>query len=91
MPGRLLGGSIVTAAPMDCKDLVELVTAYLEGALDESARASFDAHLTSCEGCATYLDQIRATVRMLGSMPDETWDPVIQDRLLAAFQGWHGS
>lgn len=76
---------------MDCQDLVELVTAYLEDALDESTRIRFDAHLASCEGCAMYLDQIRTTVRMLGSTPEDAWDPVIQDRLLAAFQGWHGS
>lgn len=76
---------------MDCQDLVELVTAYLEGELDESTRIRFETHLSGCEGCATYLDQIRATVRMLGSTPDETLDPAIQDRLLAAFQGWNRS
>ena len=36
---------------MDCNELVELVTAYLDGALDPDTRARFDTHLLECEGC----------------------------------------
>ena len=38
-----------------CKELVELVTEYLEGTLPPAERARFDAHLGQCEGCHTYL------------------------------------
>ena len=48
--------------------MVELLTAYLEGALDERERASFDAHLGLCAGCVTYVDQFRETVRATGSL-----------------------
>jgi hypothetical protein len=44
---------------MDCNELVELVTAYLDGALDPQTRARFDSHLRECDGCENYLQQFR--------------------------------
>ena len=49
---------------LDCQDLVELVTAYLEGALTPADRRRFEAHLAECEGCEAYVGQIRTTVRL---------------------------
>ena len=54
---------------MDCNELVELVTAYLDNALDEETRARFEAHLTECDGCENYLEQFRATVRTRPRLP----------------------
>ena len=48
---------------MTCKELVELVTAYLEGVMDADTRELFEAHLEKCRGCRNYLDQFRITVR----------------------------
>lgn len=75
------------AESMDCNELVELVTAYLDGALDLDTRARFDIHLTECEGCENYLQQLRATVDTLGKVRDEL-DPALRDRLLTAFRDW---
>ena len=47
---------------MDCNELVELITDYLEGTLASSDRTRFDEHLTICDGCTEYLDQMRATL-----------------------------
>jgi anti-sigma factor RsiW len=73
---------------MDCQDLVELVTAYLEDDMDPDARARFDTHLGECPGCATYLEQIEQTVHTLGALPPDELDPALRDRLLAAFRDW---
>ena len=54
---------------MDCQDLVELVTAYLEDDIDPDARVRFETHLGECPGCATYLEQIEQTVHTLGALP----------------------
>jgi anti-sigma factor RsiW len=78
----------MTTPPMDCKELVELVTAYLEGALDDPTRARFEGHLQACDGCETYLQQFRMTVATLGKIPDEELDPAFRDRLLTAFRYW---
>ena len=75
------------AESMDCNELVELVTAYLDGALDLDTRARLDIHLTECEGCENYLQQLRATVDTLGKVRDEL-DPALRDRLLTAFRDW---
>ena len=74
---------------MNCKTFVELVTEYLEGALDEETRRRFDEHLALCPGCADYLDQIRVTVHGLEQLTEESLDPAYRDRLLTAFRGWH--
>ena len=50
---------------MNCEAFVELVTDYLEGALAPRRKASFEQHMHFCEGCVTYLDQIRTTSRLL--------------------------
>jgi anti-sigma factor RsiW len=47
---------------LPCRELAELVTDYLEGALSTAERARFEAHLAACEGCKRYLEQIRTTV-----------------------------
>jgi anti-sigma factor RsiW len=70
---------------MDCNDLVELVTAYLDGSLDTETRARFDTHLLECDGCENYLQQFRSTVDTLGKIDQETIDPAFRDRLLDAF------
>jgi anti-sigma factor RsiW len=78
----------MTTPPMDCQELVELVTAYLEGALNDQTRDRFEHHLQACDGCANYLQQFRMTVSTLGQIPDESLDPALRDRLLTAFRHW---
>ena len=73
---------------MDCNELVELVTAYLEGSLDPETHARVDGHLVECDGCANYLEQFRATVRTLGSIRDSELDPAFRGRLIEAFRNF---
>lgn len=71
---------------MNCDEFVELVTAYLEGALAPDAERRFVEHLAECEGCDRYLDQIRTTVAALGRLAEQDLAPEARDRLLAAFR-----
>lgn len=73
---------------LPCQELVELVTAYIEDELDPDARRRFDDHLASCEGCRTYLGQMRRTVAMTGELREESVGPVMLQRLAAAFRDW---
>jgi anti-sigma factor RsiW len=73
---------------MGCHELVELVTAYLDGALDLHSRARFDVHLAECDGCDNYLQQLRATVDTLGKVRGDELDPAFRDRLMTAFRNW---
>jgi anti-sigma factor RsiW len=47
---------------LTCRELVELVTEYLEDVLPADERERFEAHLADCEGCEAYVEQIRATI-----------------------------
>jgi anti-sigma factor RsiW len=73
---------------LTCKELVELVTDYLEGALPDEARIRFDEHLASCPFCQIYLDQMRQTIRAVGHLPDESVSHEALDTLLARFRRW---
>jgi anti-sigma factor RsiW len=73
---------------MPCRELVELITDYLEGRLSPVDRSRFEAHLDECEACRTYLDQFRRTIRVLGRLPEESLSAEARDTLLAAFRDW---
>jgi len=72
-----------------CIDLVELVTDYLEGAVDEDRRLTIEAHLRLCEPCAAYVEQMRSTMEQLGRVPvhhAQQLPDAVRDQLLAAFR-----
>lgn len=74
--------------PMTCTEFVELVTEYLEGALDDATARRFDEHLALCPGCVTYLDQIRETIGRVGELREEHLAPDARAHLLDAFRDW---
>ena len=51
-----------------CREVVELVTDYLEGALPARTRARVERHLARCRGCAAYVQQMREVVRLLANL-----------------------
>ena len=51
---------------LTCRELVELVTDYLEDALPARERERFEEHLAECPACEAYVEQIRATIRLTG-------------------------
>jgi predicted anti-sigma-YlaC factor YlaD len=73
---------------LSCREVVELVTAYLEGALTEAEEVRFEEHLAMCDGCAAYLDQMRRTIDVAGRLDPEAIDVEACDRLIHAFRSW---
>lgn len=73
-------------AEMHCDEFVELVTAYLDGALDAVQRDRMMAHLALCDGCSRYLEQIAVTVETLGDAQPEAVNPELRAALIAAFR-----
>jgi predicted anti-sigma-YlaC factor YlaD len=73
-------------AALTCQQVVELVTDYLEGSLGWRDRRRFDKHLQACEGCSRYLDQMRETLALLGTVPLDTLSAEAQSTLLDAFR-----
>jgi anti-sigma factor RsiW len=73
---------------MTCRELVEVVTGYLEGSLPADDRERLEAHLTECPYCEEYIAQMRETIEALGGLPAEPLDPRREAELLEAFRGW---
>jgi len=71
-----------------CRQAVELVTDYLDGALSRGDRARFEAHVADCPHCSTYLEQIRATIAVTGRIEPESLDAQVQDELIALYRTW---
>ena len=76
---------------MDCKELVEAITAYLDGTLPDADRRRFDAHLANCPYCTEYLAQMRETIARLGTFDETTLSHDARERLLHAFRDWRSS
>jgi anti-sigma factor RsiW len=73
---------------MPCRELVELVTDYLEDRLSPVDRTRFEAHLAECDACRMYMEQFRETIRVLGRLPEESLSSEARGALLEAFRGW---
>jgi anti-sigma factor RsiW len=71
-----------------CREVVELVGDYLEGALSRSERRRFDAHLAGCEHCTEYLEQMRATIRLTGRLTPEDLTPQMREEFTALYRRW---
>ncbi len=80
-----------TVMEISCQELVELVTDYVEGALSAADRARFDAHIAGCDGCRSYLEQIKLTIALAGRLTPERLDPTAASALLQAFRDWKSS
>jgi anti-sigma factor RsiW len=74
-----------------CRQAIELLTDYLEGALPARQRARLEAHLQTCDGCRAYLEQIRATISALG----QTWpappEPEVRAELIELYRRYHNT
>jgi anti-sigma factor RsiW len=73
---------------LPCRELVELITDYLEDALPADVRARFDAHLADCPGCVMAIEQFRTTILGLRGLDDDEIPAPVREGLLAAFRDW---
>jgi anti-sigma factor RsiW len=73
---------------MACIEVVEVVTDYLEGVLPARKRRLLEQHLTGCDGCDAYLEQMRRTIEVSGRLREEDIPPELEERLLLAFESW---
>lgn len=82
---RILG---VLRRDLVCQQVVEMVTAYLEGGLPRSDRRRLEKHLTGCPHCTEYLAQIRETIRLAGRLTPEDLTPRMRSDLTEVYRRW---
>ncbi|HEX2713014.1 MAG TPA: zf-HC2 domain-containing protein [Candidatus Acidoferrales bacterium] len=73
---------------MSCKELVELITEYLEGTLPPEDKARFEQHLAFCDWCRIYLQQMRLTIQTLGKLSEESIPEDVKAELVEVFRTW---
>ena len=71
-----------------CQQWVEMVTAYLDGALPRRLTKAIDRHLAACEHCTEYLAQMRKTIELTGTLTADDLTPQMQDEFIALFRQW---
>jgi anti-sigma factor RsiW len=76
---------------LTCKELVELVTEYLENALPADDRVRFEAHIASCHSCTSFVEQMRHTIQLTGKLSEESLSDSTARKLLATFRDWKKS
>ena len=74
--------------PLTCKEVVELVTEYLEGEMSRSDRRRFDGHLSECPHCREFLLQMRTTIAVSGQLSVDDLTPDLQEDFTALFRDW---
>jgi len=71
-----------------CRQAVELVTDYLEGALSQTQRRRFEAHLIRCPDCPEYLAQMRAVITLAGSITPDDLTPRMRGEFTTLYYRW---
>jgi anti-sigma factor RsiW len=72
-----------------CVDLVRVISAYLDGEVDDAKRARIERHLQGCEGCQATVEQFQTVIRLAGRLSAADVariDPLIRDRLMATLR-----
>lgn len=73
---------------LNCQEVVELVTDYLEQALLPEMQAKFEKHVAECPGCDTYIGQVQQTIMMLRNLAEQSMFPETKQELLEIFRNW---
>lgn len=74
---------------MSCRQFVELVTEYFEGALSPADSSRFEEHIAHCPWCSRYLEQMRVTIHAVGHIDEASLSQEAKDELLHAFRDWN--
>ena len=77
------------SAPEDisCREIVEIVSDYVEGVLSPPEREAVELHLNLCDGCSDYLEQLRLAISLTGRLPADALSPELEAELCRAFAG----
>jgi anti-sigma factor RsiW len=73
---------------ISCKELVDLVTGYMDETISDEARAKFEQHLSECGYCSAYVQQMNMTVKLTSTLSETEPPKPAPDELLNIFRKW---
>jgi hypothetical protein len=71
---------------LECIDLVEQVTEYLEGSLDAQVREQLAEHVAVCWGCERYVVEMTVMVQLMSQLPRERPSREFESSLLGMYR-----
>jgi anti-sigma factor RsiW len=71
-----------------CREMVELMSDYLEGVLPSAEKGRLETHLAGCDGCEHALGQLRETLRLTGMLRPEQVPDEDRALLLGVYRAW---
>ena len=71
-----------------CEEVVALASDYLEGAMTHEQMTAFELHLNFCDGCSSFVDQVRTTATMAHGRAEEQLPEEIKAKLLSTVRDW---
>jgi anti-sigma factor RsiW len=79
---------VIAPEDITCREIVEIVNDYVEGALPTDEREAVELHLNLCDGCADYLAQLRVAIELTGELPADALSPEVEEELCRAFRSF---
>ncbi|MDQ5820099.1 MAG: zf-HC2 domain-containing protein [Actinomycetota bacterium] len=79
---------MIRSEPLGCREIVELVTDYLEGSMPAERRLGFEEHVAICPPCRNYFDQFRHTVELGKKIEEDELPANVRYALVEAFRDW---
>jgi anti-sigma factor RsiW len=73
---------------LSCRQIVDVVTEYVDGALSSADRLAFEQHITICPPCRAYFTQMRTVVRVAGSLSEDDLPEHVRENLREMFRDW---
>jgi anti-sigma factor RsiW len=80
----------VSYEDLPCVEFVEIVTEYLEGSMSVSERLAMERHLAFCAPCVDYIEQMRATIAVTGTLNEQDVPEEVIEPIMAAFRAATG-
>lgn len=71
-----------------CQQAVEMITDYLDGALSRRDRRRLENHLRACANCTAYLEQIKLTIQLTGTIEADDLSPEAKAELTELYRHW---
>jgi anti-sigma factor RsiW len=82
---------VIDTESLSCQEVVELVTEYLDGVLSPADLQRFEAHIADCDACTGYLEQLKLTIELTGTLTIDDLSPDVESALLDAFRTWRST
>ncbi len=70
---------------VQCREVVAVLTDYLEGVLPVEERVALEQHLLICEGCTNFLAQLRTSIALTGALEVDEVPPRLMDAVLRLY------